>query len=253
MPHSVPSRRGGALWLRLARLSQQPEPPAPLTAATLLYPLMQQMDETVLPRRLTLCAEGTPIATFDVVRRALVAMTWVSDSAQDPKGKATDHSVAGLAASLLNRVAALPATERLSIESKAATIRPSADQCDVILLRHALGLAEPDGPLPDPLAAAQAEALAVAWLAPGGDRARHLDLTSAFTPMLEATLAQASVGTRRTVGRLAIHPSRACLRLMELAPGLVLAVAERPETLCALILTERSARALAEQWARSSH
>lgn len=253
MPHSVPSRPGGALWLRLARLSQQQEPPAPLTAATLLYPLMQQMDETVLPRRLTLCAEGIPIATFDVVRRALVAMTWLTDSVPDPEGKATDHIAAGLATSLLNRLAALPAAARLSIESKAATIRPSADQCDVSLLRHALGLAEPDGPLPDPLAVAQAEALAAAWLAPGCDRARHLDPTSAFTPLLEATLAQVSVGTRQTGGRPAIQPSRACLRLMELAPELVLAVVERPETLFALILTERSARALAEQWARSSH
>ncbi|WP_420005532.1 hypothetical protein [Arenibacterium sp. LLYu02] len=210
-----------------------------------LTALLARIDETMLPRVVTLEVEGHRLARVELARRALVALDWHGH--HWPSASATTARAAApeLAALLRALARSLPEGTPLSWHSTPATIRPSATQCTAALLKAAL--APPRGPGLQPLLD-RLRPIAIASARQTSTGPQHQDPASPWSAVLEATLAQAHPGTHKDTTLGSTPPSRACLRLLPLTADHMLALISAPDQQEALILSPDVARRLELDW-----
>lgn len=215
------------------------------SATGLLAAMLARIDETMLPRVVTLEVEGQPLARFELARRALVALDWQGHHWPGASSTTARAAAQELAALLRALARSLPEGTPLSWHSAPATIRPSATQCTAALLKTALAPLRAPGlqPLLDrlrPMAYASTRQTSIG--------PRHQDPASPWVPLLEATLAQSHPGTRKDTTLGSTPPSRACLRLLPLTADHMLALISAPNQQEALILSPDVARRLELDW-----
>ena len=211
----------------------------------LLAALFARIDETMLPRVVTLVVEDKPLIRLELARRALVALDWHGHHWPGASATTARAAAPELAALLRALARSLPEGTPLTWHSTPATIRPSATQCTAALLRAALAPPRDPGvaPLLDRL-----RPLAIAAARQTSAGPRHQDSASPWAPLLEATLAQAHPGTRKDAALGRTAPSRACLRLLPLTADHVLTLISALDHQEALILSPDVARRLELDW-----
>ncbi len=246
-PPSSPAPRGDD---RLHRRLQQAATARPEGASHrgFLPQILARVDETVLPRRLVLLAEGETVAEFHLARRALLALRWRGQQWPSEDAITAKEAVPALVGLLRAMEQALPPDTTLTWQTAPSSLRPRATQCSAKTIAEAL-TPPPASQGPTILAAFRNIALASCQQASRDAPYRHSDPASVWAPALEATLAHTSHGTRKTNTGGALLPSRACLRFFALTDRHMMALVSQAEAQEALILTPAEATRLDRAWA----
>jgi len=243
-----PDTTDSLLVQKLRALSMPlPAPTRESTPAQLAQRLLQEIDEILLPRLLTLRVDGTELAEFHVVQRALVQMIWRHETLPSPEVATPDAAATDIAGALSELIDRLPATAQVELTRRPAAVRPRATGCRLHHLEAALRCASPL----DLLMRAQEVALACCAYHVTPQEVEHADPTSDFAPVMEAALARLRRSPQQAARGPALRLTAPQLHLTDLTPDTCLALATVEGLHLALVLPQTEAAALAQAWHRA--
>ncbi|MCG7627915.1 hypothetical protein MHM88_08875 [Epibacterium sp. MM17-32] len=237
---------------RLRLLATAPLPAAP---TDLMERLLQEIDEIVLPRVLSLRITDGQVAEFHVAQRALMRLCWQGCTLPRPDapdgagsgGDCPETAATDFARTLWEISARLPANARVELTRRAAAVRPHAAACKAPMLRAAIAACAPAS-VQDVLTAARTQALAACAYHTDTRGVERSPPDSAFAPMLDAALAQLRQDQPLNAPGPALCRRTPRLHLLPLSPDLQLALARIEGLDLALVLPAEQARALAQAW-----
>lgn len=219
-----------------------PDHPLPAAPAERLTEVLREIDETVLPRRLTLLADGQEIGNLNISNRRLVGLSGANDAADEAE---TDLDAAGCAALLLN-LCMYKGALTWCMSHRPPDYQDSSINCSAEQLRTALAIAPDRDDISRLSDLAKSQALSMLhW-----EDAKSVGKSSGATELHDLlqgyrTAFQAATSCE---GTPKFEDRRTKGHVVELAADLSLLIAQSNERGCAFILPTKDALRTIASW-----